>query len=182
VDRTALARAICQVAYLRGSFRLRSGADATEYFDKYRLESDPRLLWAIAEALRPLIPSGTDALAGLELGGVPLATLLSQLSGLPTIFVRKAAKAYGTAQLAEGGPVAGKALCVIEDVITSAGQALASAVALRGLGARVDTALCIIDREAGGAEALAKEGLTLRALFRSSELAPFTTATGAPAV
>jgi orotate phosphoribosyltransferase len=118
----------------------------------------------------------------LELGGVPLATLLSQLSGLPTIFVRKAAKAYGTAQLAEGGPVAGKTVCVIEDVITSAGQALSSAGALRGLGARVDTVLCVIDREAGGAEALAKEGLTLHALSRFSDLAPFTTATGAPAV
>jgi orotate phosphoribosyltransferase len=84
--------------------------------------------------------------------------------------VRKEAKSYGTCQLAEGGVVDGRRLVVVEDVVTSGGQVIASAGDLRSLGARVDTVLCVIDREAGGAEKLAAEGLELRPLFRMSEL------------
>ena len=65
------------------------------------------LLRTIAEALVPLVPAGTEALAGLELGGVPIATMLSQLTGIPALFVRKEAKTYGTCQLAEGGDIDG---------------------------------------------------------------------------
>lgn len=179
MDRGELAKAICQATHLRGAFRLRSGANATEYFDKYRFESDPPLLRSIAEALVPLIPRETDAIAGLELGGVPLATVLSQLTGLPTLFVRKTAKAYGTAQLAEGGPLGGRRLCIVEDVVTSGGQIVASSHDLRRLGAAVTTALCVIDREAGGPQALAKIGLELRALYLYSDLAPFIPGSGA---
>jgi len=95
-----------------------------EYFDKYLFESDPELLRAVAEALVSLLPSHVDAVAGLELGGVPLATMVSQLSGLPVLFVRKAPKDYGTRRLAEGGEVAGRRLAVIEDVVTSGSRRL----------------------------------------------------------
>ena len=88
---------------------LRSGVVSNEYFDKYRFEADPVLLRDIAAALVPLVPAGTEALAGLELGGVPIATVLSQLTGIPAYFVRKEAKTYGTCQLAEGGDVDGRA-------------------------------------------------------------------------
>ncbi len=117
-----------------------------------------------------LLPADADALAGLELGGVPLATVMSQLCGLPTLFVRKEAKAYGTGKLAEGGDVAGRRLTIVEDVVTSGGQQLASAHALRERGAEVATVVCVIDREAGGRAALAAEGLELRALFTLSAL------------
>ena len=168
----ALARRLYKVAHLTGSFTLRSGATSTEYFDKYLFESDPVLLRDIAESLAPLVPPGADALAGLELGGVPIATMLSQVSGLPALFVRKQAKAYGTCRLAEGGDVAGCTLVVVEDVVTSGGQVVMSCRDLRALGADVSAVLCVIDREAGGAEALSAEGLELRPLFRMSELGP----------
>jgi orotate phosphoribosyltransferase len=87
-------------ARLTGEFRLRSGAVSNEYFDKYLLESDQHLIRKIADALVSLLPVGVEMLAGLELGGVPLAVVLSQLSGLPTVFVRKTAKTYGTCRLA----------------------------------------------------------------------------------
>src|SRR5262245_13824495 len=103
VDRDGLAREIYDRTHLTGEFVLRSGAVSNEYFDKYLFESDPVLLRAIAEALVPLVPSDTDVLAGLELGGIPIATMLSQLTGLPARFVRKEAKTYGTCRLAEGG-------------------------------------------------------------------------------
>ena len=168
--RTELAAQIYRSSHLTGEFRLRSGAIANQYFDKYRFENDPILLRAIAEALAPLVPSGTDALAGLELGGVPIATLLSQITGLPLFSVRKKAKEYGTRQLAEGGDVTGLQLLVIEDVVTSGGQVVISTGDLRALGARVEAALCVIDRQSGGSEALAEAGIELRALFTMSEL------------
>jgi orotate phosphoribosyltransferase len=99
-----------------------------------------------------------------------LATVLSQVTGLPTLFVRKQAKEYGTCRLAEGGDAAGRRLVVVEDVVTTGGQVLESCAELRALGADVDTVLCVIDREAGGAEAFLSVGLELRALFTMSQL------------
>src|SRR4029077_8936817 len=104
-------------------------------------------------------PAGVDALAGLELGGVPLATMMSQLNGLPTRFVRKEAKTYGTCRLAEGGALEGQRLCIIEDVVTSGGAILDAARELRDRGAVLGPVVCVIDRESGGLEKLAVEGL-----------------------
>lgn len=170
LDRAALARAIREAAHLTGTFTLRSGATATEYFDKYLFESDPVLLRAIAEHMAPLVPEGTEALAGLELGGVPLAVALGQVTGLPVRFVRKEAKTYGTCNLAEGGPLDGVKVCVVEDVVTSGGQVVLSAADLRERGADILGVVCVIDRQAGGPEALAAEDLPLAALFRMDEL------------
>lgn len=172
MDREQLARAIYDRAHLTGQFTLRSGTVSHEYFDKYLFEADPGMLRAIAEALAPLVPAGTDALAGLELGGVPIATMLSQVTGLPAVFVRKEAKAYGTCRLAEGGDVDGRRLTVIEDVVTSGGQVVTSCGDLRERGAVVEAALCVIDREAGGPEALAAIGVELHPLYTMTELTP----------
>jgi orotate phosphoribosyltransferase len=101
-----LAQRVYQASHLTGTFVLRSGATSSEYFDKYRFESDPRLLRELAEAMAGLLPEGADGLAGLELGGVPLATVLSQVTGLPAGFVRKQAKPYGTRRLRTWSPPA----------------------------------------------------------------------------
>lgn len=171
MDRHALAAAVHARAHLTGEFLLRSGAVSTSYFDKYRFEADPALLRALAEELVPLVPEGTEVLAGLELGGVPLAVTLSQLTGIPTAFVRKKAKEYGTRRLAEGAAVEGRRVLVVEDVVTSGGQVVLSTADLRAAGAEVDHAVCVIDRQAGGRDALAATGVALRALFTMEELA-----------
>jgi orotate phosphoribosyltransferase len=170
MDRRQLAAAIFARSHLTGEFVLRSGQTSHEYFDKYRFEADPQLLRAIAQALAPSLPPDTEVLAGLELGGVPLAVMLGQVTGLPTTFVRKAAKPYGTRRVAEGSDVDGARVVVIEDVVTSGGQVIASTEDLRELGAIVEHALCVIDREAGGADALAEAGIVLRPLFTMSQL------------
>ncbi len=172
MDRDALARAIYDTAHLTGHFVLRSGATSTEYFDKYLFEADPGRRRASAAARAPLVPEGTEALAGLELGGVPLAVALSQVTGLPTLFVRKEAKSYGTAKLAEGGDIDGRAITVVEDVITSGGQVITSCGDLRARGADIRGVLCVIDRQAGGPEAMAAEDLPLQALFTMDQLTP----------
>jgi orotate phosphoribosyltransferase len=160
-----LAARVYAASHLSGTFVLRSGRRADHYFDKYRFESDPRLLADVVEALVPLVPAGTDGLAGLELGGVPLATMLSSVTGLPAFFVRKQPKKYGTERVCEGGDVDGRSLVIVEDVVTTGGQIVLSAQDLRAEGAVVEHALCVIDREGGGADVVAAEGITLRALF-----------------
>jgi orotate phosphoribosyltransferase len=170
VDRAELVKRIYDVSHLQGDFTLRSGTTSTEYFDKYRFESDPELLAEVARHTLPLVPTAVDALAGLELGGIPVVTALSAASGLPAVFVRKVAKDYGTCRLAEGQDITGRRLVVIEDVVTSGGQVVASTTDLRGLGAIIEHAVCVIDRQAGGSEALADIGVELRCLFTWDEL------------
>ncbi|MFI7573975.1 orotate phosphoribosyltransferase [Micromonospora sp. NPDC049497] len=169
-DLTSLAREIDSTCRLTGTFTLRSGRVAGEYFDKYRFEADPRLLDRVAARLAALVPPGTEVLAGLEMGGIPVVTALGRHTGLPCAFVRKTAKAYGTARLAEGAEVAGRQVLVVEDVVTSGGQVVISTGQLRELGARIDHALCVIDRSEGGTEALAAHGIRLTALLTRADL------------
>jgi len=150
MDGDALARRIDSLCRLQGEFVLRSGIVASEYFDKYLFESDPDTLRAVAERMVPLLPPDTDVLGGLELGGVPIATMLSSLTSLPVTFVRKEAKSYGTRRLAEGRDVTGARVTLVEDVITTGGAVRAAALALRAQSALLSTVLCAIDRSSGG--------------------------------
>ncbi|MCA8957131.1 MAG: orotate phosphoribosyltransferase [Planctomycetes bacterium] len=168
-DRELAAR-IVAAAHLTGEFKLRSGQTSNHYFDKYRFEADPELLWPIARAMAPLVPSGTEVLAGLELGGVPLAVALSRETGLPTAFVRKERKEYGTCRIAEGAELRGRAVCVIEDVITTGGQVVTSVGDLRAEGARVDSVCCVIYRGEGVCEPLHAAGLQLIHLYTMAQL------------
>jgi orotate phosphoribosyltransferase len=170
LDVASLARRVNEVSRLTGSFRLRSGRMATEYFDKYQLEADPGLLADIAAGMATLVPPGTEVLAGLELGGIPLVTALAATTGLPAAFVRKEAKTYGTARLAEGAEVGGRKVAVVEDVITTGGQILSSVASLRDLGATVEAVLVVVDREEGGGRALEQAGLQLLPLLTRAEL------------
>ena len=170
LSRGELADRLGAVAIVDGSFRLRSGLTTTRYFDKYRFEADPGLLAAVAEQLSELVPDGIDVLAGLELGGVPVATALSLVTGLPTAFIRKQAKEYGTARLAEGADIDGRRVLVVEDVVTTGGQVVRSSDDLRERGAIVSDALCVVDRQQGGREALGEMGITLTALVTGDEV------------
>lgn len=170
LSRKDLSRKIYEISHLKGQFKLRSGQVSQEYFDKYRFESQPELLAEIAKQMAPMIPAGTEILAGLELGGVPVATALSLHTGLPVVFVRKKAKDYGTCQFAEGIDIKNKTLCVIEDVITTGGQVLLSAQDLRQSGAKVKDVLCVIYRGPQPEVALSGEGLKMQSLFTAEEL------------
>jgi orotate phosphoribosyltransferase len=165
-----LAQRIVDVAHLTGTFQLRSGTTAMTYFDKYRFESDPELLREIVKEMAPKIPTDTEVLAGLELGGIPIVTALSAETGLPACFVRKVAKTYGTERICEGVDIDGKCLTVVEDVVTTGGQIVLSADDLRREGATVSNALCVIDRESGAVDVLLSNGITLHPLFTMSEL------------
>ncbi|HEX8550616.1 MAG TPA: orotate phosphoribosyltransferase [Abditibacteriaceae bacterium] len=166
----SFAKRIFEVSNIRGEFRLRSGRISEEYFDKYLFETNPVLLQEIAQGLSQLVPPNVDALAGLEMGGIPIATLLSQITGIPALFVRKTPKEYGTCKFVEGGEVENRKLVIVEDIVTSGGQIIMSANALRESGAEIVRVLCVIDREEGGKENLAAEGLDLHSLFTMQDL------------
>ncbi len=172
MDRQELAREIYRVSHITGTFKLRSGQISNQYFDKYLFEAQPRLLAEIAAQMIKLIPAGTEVLAGLELGGVPIATAISLKTGIPAAFVRKKAKDYGTCKLAEGADVKGKKVLVIEDVVTTGGQIILSTNDLRKLGADVRSVMCVIQRGKDAKDILSKESLELIPLFTMEELEP----------
>ena len=165
-----LARDIDACCRLTGEFTLRSGLVASEYFDKYLFESDPELLARVVEQMLGLVPEDTDLLGGLELGGIPIATMLSSRTGLPALFVRKKAKEYGTCKLAEGPDVAGRRVTVVEDVITTGGAVRDATRALRAAGATVEVVVCAIDRSPEGENPLADVGLEVRPVLTKAEL------------
>lgn len=167
---TTLAQDIDSTCRLTGNFTLRSGLQVPEYFDKYVFESRPALLRRVAAAIVPLLPEDTDLLGGLELGGVPIATMVSSLTGMPALFVRKAAKTYGTCRLAEGAEVADRTVTLIEDVITTGGAVRAAALALRERGARVHTVVCAIDRSPVGSRPLDDVAVAVRAVLTRDDL------------
>ncbi len=170
MNRQELAKKIFEVSHLTGEFKLRSGQISNEYFDKYRFESQPVLLKAIAEQMAELIPQGTEILAGLEVGGIPIATALSLITGIPVAFVRKKAKDYGTCLLAEGASIQGKKVCIIEDVITTGGQVHLSADDLKKGGALLNDVLCVIDRGTDSIQKMKDKGLNLKPLFSMADL------------
>lgn len=149
---------------------LRSGKVSDTYFDKYQFEADPKLLHSIAQAMATLVPPGTQVLAGLEMGGIPIVTMLSQVTGLPAAFIRKEPKAYGTCRYAEGASLTGKRFVLVEDVVSSGGALVDALEKLKADGLSPLAALCVIDRETGGREALAALGLALTALFTFSQV------------
>lgn len=170
MTKTELAKQLRDAAYLTGEFRLRSGNISNFYWDKYRFESNPVLLVALAEEMAKLLPSECDGLAGLELGGIPLATALSLQTGYPCFYVRKEAKPYGTCNLIEGGVEKRSTVVVVEDVITTAGQVCTSIEQIRAAGLTVEHVVAVIDRQAGGEAKINALGCTLASVFTLAEL------------
>jgi orotate phosphoribosyltransferase len=168
-----LARLLVDRALLEGDFVLRSGQRSSWYLDKYRFETEPEILRPLGDALSGAVRAcEPDAvrLACPVLGAVVLAAAASLTSDLPFIIVRDEAKAYGTSNRIEGGYETGDLVCLLEDVVTTGGALVEAVSALRDEGLVVRNAVCVVDREAGGTDALARLGVRLRALFRAEEL------------
>ena len=160
-------------ALLEGDFVLRSGKRSSWYLDKYRFETRPDLLRALGARLAEVahdVEPDTIRLAGPALGAVALAASASMASELPFIIVRGETKEYGTANRIEGPFDRGDLVCLLEDVVTSGGALAESVSVLRDAGLVVRHAVCVVDREEGGADALARLGVRLRALYRASDL------------
>jgi orotate phosphoribosyltransferase len=173
VTHEGLARRLAERALLHGDFVLRSGRHSSVYLDKYRFETDPSLLRPLAEALAreaTRVEPAAERLAGPELGAVPLVTALALQLERPFVIVRGQAKEYGTANRLEGVFEPGERVLLVEDIVTSGGAALEAVFALRDAGLTVENALCVLDREEGGNEALAAVRVSLHPLFVRADL------------
>jgi orotate phosphoribosyltransferase len=172
-DDEALGAALVEQALLEGDFVLRSGRRSSWYLDKYRFETEPELLRALgarlADAVQEVEPEATR-LAAPALGAVALAAATSMASGVPFIIVRGETKEYGTANRIEGPFEEGELVCLLEDVVTTGGALGEAVSALRDEGLVVRNAVCVVDREEGGSDALARLGVRLRRLFRAVDL------------
>ncbi len=125
-------------------------------------------------ALADLPPA--DAVAGVELGGCPLASAVSLVSfergrSLPARYVRKAKKDHGSEKLVEGDKslFPGIRVALLEDVITTGGSSLKAVEALRAVGAEVVGIVALVDREEGGAETIRDAGLPLVSVARRTD-------------
>jgi orotate phosphoribosyltransferase len=173
VNHEELGRALRDAAYLEGDFLLRSGRRSRYYLDKYRFETRPDLLGPLGQAIAAAVQEhepNAVRLAGPELGAVALAASASLAGGLPFLIVRGKAKEYGTANRLEGVYEEGECVCLVEDVVTSGGAALEAVEAVREAGLQVSTAVCVVDREEGGVDALARHAVRLWPLYTASDL------------
>ena len=91
-------------------------------------------------------------------------------SSLPFLIVRNEAKSYGTAKRLEGAFAEGESVCLVEDLITTGGAAISAVQALREVGLVCRTAVCVVDREEGGADELARHAVRLRPLFTAADV------------
>ncbi len=168
-----LGRMLVEHALLEGDFLLRSGKRSSFYLDKYRFETRPDLLRALGARLAEVahdVEPDTIRLAGPALGAVALAASASMASELPFIIVRGETKEYGTANRIEGPFDREDIVCLLEDVVTSGGALAESVSVLRDAGLVVRHAVCVVDREEGGADALARMGVRLHTLYRAGDL------------
>lgn len=145
--KSSLATRVREAALLEGDFVLSSGKKSRFYVDKYLFSTEPDLLRELAREIAVRLPAGTQRLAGVELGAVPLVTATALESGIPYGIVRKAAKEYGTANKVEGRPLkAGEKVVLIEDVVTTGTQVLKAAAVVEEAGAEVVSILAVLDR------------------------------------
>ncbi|HJK22482.1 MAG TPA: orotate phosphoribosyltransferase [Methanocorpusculum sp.] len=150
-----------------GDFTLASGVKSKYYIDVKTAIMQPVLLGEIAKEVAERYTF--DAVAGVAVGGVPLAVAVSLASGKPCAVIRAAAKDHGKSQMVIGD-VAGKHVLLIEDVTTSGGSSKYGIDELRKAGAIVDSVVVVVDRDSGAEALLAAEGVTLHPLVRASEL------------
>ena len=139
---------IVERALTRGDYLLSGGARSDYYIDKFKLFADPQVLRRIARLFGPVIAEvNPDVIGGTELGGVILATAVSQMTNLPMIVVRKQPKQYGAfaEEYVEGPIQAGQRVLLLEDVVTSGRELLAAKARLEELNLKVN-AYAVISR------------------------------------
>ncbi|MES2154648.1 MAG: orotate phosphoribosyltransferase [bacterium] len=155
-----------------GDFTLTSGAKSRYYVDVKAAATDPKTLRGIGKAMADVArkTGPYDAVAGMELGAVPLATAVSLESNLPLLIVRKGERKHGTGKRIEGRDPKGMRVFVVEDVTTSGGSTVEAVKVLREAGAKVEHACVVVDRESGGPAALAAVQVRLHPLVSVSEL------------
>lgn len=166
----------CHVAYKEGDFVLSSGQRSSYYINGKPVTLHPQGALATGRILLSLLPTDTQAVAGLTLGADPIVTAVSVVSAyenrpLPALIIRKEAKGHGTQAYIEG-PIlpTGAKVVVLEDVVTTGQSAMKAVERLRDAGYSVDEVISLVDRQQGGAEFYQSVGLKFQAVFSIPEI------------
>ncbi|MGY3530624.1 orotate phosphoribosyltransferase [Bradyrhizobium embrapense] len=178
-SRARLAEIIRKRSFGRGEITLASGRKSDFYFNLKPTMLDPEGAALLAElTYEALKDDKLDFVGGLEMGAVPLAGAIAQLSWLKghpiaAFFVRKKPKEHGARLavegLAKGETLAGKRIVIVEDVTTTGGSALKAVEAVREAGGEIALVFTMVDREEGATETFAEAGLPFRALYKAGE-------------
>ncbi|MCG5060088.1 MAG: orotate phosphoribosyltransferase [Limnoraphis sp. WC205] len=166
----------CQLAYQEGDFVLSSGQQSSYYINGKQVTLHPHGALAIGRLLCAMLPSDTDAVAGLTLGADPIVSAVSVVSAYENkpvygLIIRKEAKGHGTMAYIEGPQLpSGANVVVLEDVVTTGQSALKAVTRLQDAGYHVEEIISLVDRQQGGAELYAEKGLKFQALFTIEDL------------
>ena len=174
--RAALLSLICEVAYKEGDFTLSSGKKSTYYINGKQVTLHAEGALMVARLLLDMLPAGTAGVGGLTLGADPMVSAVSVVGAyenkpVTPLIIRKEAKGHGTRAYIEG-PVLpeGSTVTVLEDVVTTGASAMKAVERLRGAGYVVNDILALVDRQQGGGELYANEGLNFQPIFTIEEL------------
>jgi orotate phosphoribosyltransferase len=174
----ALIDMIATRALRRGTFRLASGREASFYLDAKQVVLDARgsmlVGRAILDRLRAVGPL-PDAVGGMSIGADPITSAVVTMAGVENVplkgfLVRKEPKDHGTKRYIEGPVEPGQRVVIVEDVVTTAGSSLVAIDRALDFGLVVERVIVVIDRLAGGREALAARGIPLEPLVTIRDL------------
>ena len=174
--RQALLALICQAAYKEGDFTLSSGKKSDYYINGKQATLHHQGGLMVARLLLDMLPTGTVAVGGLTLGAAPMVSAVSiagayENKPVTPLIIRKEAKGHGTRAYIEGPELPqGSKVTILEDVVTTGASALKAVERLREAGYVVEDILALVDRQQGGEELYAKEGLNFLPIFKIDEV------------
>ncbi|MFH0966151.1 MAG: orotate phosphoribosyltransferase [Methanobacteriota archaeon] len=168
VEKTLKERLIEAQAIRFGDFTLASGKKSRVYVDIKKAMTDPEILQAVAESVMNQ-KLDWDILAGVAVGGIPLAVATALRSGRPYIIIRKEQKGHGLSSPIIG-EVTGRRVLMIEDVTTSGGSALYGIDLIREAGGEITEIISVVDRDEGAFTTLSHAGIRLVPLVTMGEL------------
>ena len=147
-----------------GEFTLASGAKSNRYFEGKLLTLHPEGANRVGEAIFSILEEmDVDAVGGLIIGAIPIATAVSMVSyqrgkPIPAFIVRETPKEHGTQRQIEGHLKPGSKVAIVDDVITRGGSVIKAIQVVEGAGSKVVKVITIVDRHEGGSEKLLADG------------------------
>lgn len=159
-------------ALKKGDFTLSSGKKSKFYLDGRIITLTPEGAFLTASILLEFsVGRGIAAIGGPTLGADPIVgsiACLSYMQGVPlkTFIVRKYVKEHGTQRQIEGPALQkGEKVILVDDVATTGKALIEAKQAVDSVGALIECAMVIVDRDEGAKENLAKAGIALESIF-----------------
>jgi len=159
-----------------GVFKLTSGKASPYYIDLRVVPSFPDAFRQICDfyvegITREIGLENFDRVAGVPIAGIPFASQIAYNLRKPFLYVRKGLRRHGRQRRVEGILASGERVLLVDDLVTTGLTLRKAADSIRAEGGIAEKAVAFLDREEGGKEKLAKNGIQLHPLLRISEVA-----------